>query len=234
MPNASSARPAAGTSNHGRRPAGGVTAGVGGRRVLSIMCGAMAWRVVVSCAVLWHHGDGVGGFAHWVGKSHFFTDLGGFGLKKNRKFRATTLSTQKYEKPAGNPCHSLCAGGLAVAVSCAMLGVVVTGWWLQPWWGLCTCSMMAKWHGWGGDEQKKKNNKNQKTHSKSEVQVVEVVDGGRRGPRADAWRNGEAAVMRVEQEAEAELVVVLCVTTAWWGGIWSSHSGVVVVENLRG
>ncbi|KAH9165810.1 hypothetical protein EDB89DRAFT_1911098 [Lactarius sanguifluus] len=50
---------------------------------------------------------------------------------------------------------------------------------------------------WGGDERKKKNNKNKRTHSKrglsrGEVLVVEVVDGGRRGPRADAWRNGEA------------------------------------------
>ncbi|KAH9165193.1 hypothetical protein EDB89DRAFT_1911599 [Lactarius sanguifluus] len=41
-------------------------------------------------------------------------------------------------------------------------------------------------------------------------------------------------LMRVEQEAEAELLVVLRVATAWWGGIWSSHGGVVVVENLRG
>ncbi|KAH9163976.1 hypothetical protein EDB89DRAFT_1912428 [Lactarius sanguifluus] len=57
---------------------------------------------------------------------------------------------------------------------------------------------------------------------------------GETGPRADAWRNSEAVVMRVEQEAEAELVVVLRVTTAWWGGIWSSRSGVVVVENLHG
>ncbi|KAH9019935.1 hypothetical protein EDB83DRAFT_2320701 [Lactarius deliciosus] len=53
--------------------------------------------------------------------------------------------------------------------------------------------------------------------SHGEVQVVEVVDGGRWGPQADAWQKGEAAVTRVEQEAEAKLVVVLCVATAWWG-----------------
>ncbi|KAH9167137.1 hypothetical protein EDB89DRAFT_1910238 [Lactarius sanguifluus] len=146
-------------SNTTVRCSRGGVAGVGGRGVLSIMCSAVAvgWRlrvgrragvwqwvggcgvghrteVVVSCAVLWRHGDGVGGFARWVG-----------------------------------------------------------------------CGVMAKWHGWGGDERKKKNNKNQKTHSK-----------------------------RVEQEAEAELVVILHVATAWWGGIWSSHGGVVVVENLLG
>ncbi|KAH9167804.1 hypothetical protein EDB89DRAFT_1909782 [Lactarius sanguifluus] len=50
---------------------------------------------------------------------------------------------------------------------------------------------------WGGDERKKKNNKNKRTHSKrglshGEVLVVEVVDGGRWGPRADTWQNGEA------------------------------------------
>ncbi|KAH9162423.1 hypothetical protein EDB89DRAFT_1913290 [Lactarius sanguifluus] len=32
----------------------------------------------------------------------------------------------------------------------------------------------------------------------------------------------------------AKLVVVLRVATAWWGVIWSSHGGVVVVENLHG
>ncbi|KAH9164735.1 hypothetical protein EDB89DRAFT_1911948 [Lactarius sanguifluus] len=51
-------------------------------------------------------------------KYHFFTDLGGFGLKKNRKFGAMTLSTQKYGKPAGYPCQSLslstaCTGHVA-------------------------------------------------------------------------------------------------------------------------
>ncbi|KAH9071014.1 hypothetical protein EDB83DRAFT_2313746 [Lactarius deliciosus] len=107
-------------------------------------------RCGVSCTVSWRHGDGVGGFARWVG-----------------------------------------------------------------------CGVMAKWHGWGGDERKKKNNKNQKTHSKRGFRAARYRwwrswMGGDRGHELTC--NGEAAVTQVEQEAEAELVVVLRVTTAWWGG----------------
>ncbi|KAH9074888.1 hypothetical protein EDB83DRAFT_2312375 [Lactarius deliciosus] len=82
------------------------------------------------------------------------------------------------------------------------------GFWRGMGWGGHSGAWVATRHlqcwgdsvAWGGDEQKKKNNKNKNKDSLKESRAV----------------------------AEAKLVVILRVATAW-GGIWSSRG-----ENLRG
>ncbi|KAH9174280.1 hypothetical protein EDB89DRAFT_1904747 [Lactarius sanguifluus] len=111
------------------------------------------------------------------------------------------------------PCRVGVATGLVVLrwglwVSCQ--GLVVVAWhsWRGMDWGGHSGAWVTTRHlqcwgdsaAWGGNERKKKNNKNKRTHSKrglscGEVLVVEVVDGGRQGPQADTWRNGEAGAM---------------------------------------
>ncbi|KAH9176831.1 hypothetical protein EDB89DRAFT_1902631 [Lactarius sanguifluus] len=100
------------------------------------------------------------------------------------------------------PC---CVGvAMGLVVLCWGLWVLRQGFWRGMDWGGHSGAWVMTRHlqcwgdsaVWGGNERKKKNNKNKRTHSKrcivaglshGKVLVVEVVDGGRWGPRADVW-----------------------------------------------